>query len=68
MVALVILHVTLVFLVNCVLCLDTMTGGKRSQPPRGFKATGASNTYPCGTCNKSVVGAESSMACDICSK
>ena len=49
-------------------CLNTMAGGRRSQTSRGGKMSGASNTYPCGNCSKSVVGAESSIACDMCDR
>ena len=58
------------FVLFSVLSLLVMGGYRRPQSSGQRKASvpqdGASNTYPCGSCGISVVGAESSVACDLC--
>ena len=48
--------------------LVTMAGSKKAltSDHRKVKVSGASNPYPCGTCGNSVVGTDSSIACDVC--
>ena len=43
-----------------------MASSKKALTSVRRKVSGASNSYPYGTCGNSVVGADSSVSCDVC--